>query len=422
MGHTERQRELRRTGHIGPDERLLPAVVHAAFFLLLGSSFVRFLTRDQGGARTGWVLALYAVFCLLYVLGQFLAPAPRPGSAPSPRHLAWLGSAFAVWTVLLALAPSATWCAMPLLFAGLYALPARFAVPLAAVLTALVVASEIRVADGALNPNMVVAPPALAAVATAVLVRSQRQAARQRVLIDDLVRTRRDLAATERRAGVLTERQRLATEIHDTVAQGLSSQQMLLQAAERLWRTDPEAAHAHVLKAAEITSRGLAEARRFVHDLAPADLVEDSLPAALRALAERESGPGLTVEFRLDGDPGALPERTAAALLRIAQGALANVREHAAATRAALTLTCLDDQISLDVADNGRGFVASSPPVSAPGRARGHGLPAMRIRARQSGGTLSVESAPGEGTVVSVAVPVVPVDPGVRDSREELVP
>lgn len=287
MGHAERQRELRRTGHIGPDERLLPAVVHAAFFLLLGSSFVRFLTHDQGGARTGWVLALYAVFCLLYVLGQFLAPAPLPGSAPSPRHLAWLGSVFAVWTVLLALAPSATWCAMPLLFAGLYALPARFAVPLAAVLTALVVASEIRVADGALNPNMVIAPPALAAVATAVLVRSQRQAARQRVLIDDLVRTRRDLAATERRAGVLAERQRLATEIHDTVAQGLSSQQMLLQAAERLWRTDPEAAHAHVLKAAEITSRGLAEARRFVHDLAPADLVEDSCP---RRCARSPSG------------------------------------------------------------------------------------------------------------------------------------
>ncbi|MEV6542317.1 sensor histidine kinase [Streptomyces sp. NPDC051665] len=412
MGHTGQP----RTGRIGPEERLLPALVHAAFFLLLGSSFVRFLTRDQGGARTGWVLVLYAVFCLLYVLGQFLAPAPRPGSAPSTRHLAWLGSVSAVWTVLLALAPSATWCAMPLLFAGLYALPPRFAVPLAAVLTALVVASEIRVADGTLNPNMVVAPPALAAVATAVLVQLQRQAARQRVLIDDLVRTRRDLAATERRAGVLAERQRLATEIHDTVAQGLSSQQMLLQAAERLWRTDPEAAHAHVLKAADITSRGLAEARRFVHDLAPADLVEHSLPAALRALAERESGPGLTVEFRLDGDPGPLPERTAAALLRIAQGALANVREHAAATRAALTLTCLDDQISLDVADNGRGFDAGSPPVSAPGRVRGHGLPAMRIRARQSGGTLSVESAPGEGTVVSVAVPV------VRDPREELVP
>ncbi|MEV0634575.1 sensor histidine kinase [Streptomyces sp. NPDC050619] len=406
--------------HTDPDERWLAAVVHSAFFLLLGSSFARFLTREQGGARTGWVVALFAVFCLLYVLGQLLAPAPRPGSAPATRHLAWLGSVSAVWIVLLVLAPSATWCAMPLLFAGLHALPARIAVPFAAVLTALIVATEVRVADGPLNPNMVVAPPAVAAVATAVLVHLQRQGARQRVLIEDLVRTRRDLAATEHRAGVLAERQRLSTEIHDTLAQGLSSQRMLLQAAERVWRTDPDAAREHVREAAQITSRSLAEARRFVHDLAPADLAEHSLPGALTALAERESGPGLTVEFRLDGDLGRLPERVESALLRIAQGALANVREHAAATRAALTLTCLDDEVALDIADNGRGFETDGPrgmpapsaPHSLsppePGRTRGHGLPAMRIRAGQSGGTLTVESTPGEGTVVSVAVPLTP--------------
>jgi signal transduction histidine kinase len=147
--------------------------------------------------------------------------------------------------------------------------------------------------------------------------------------------------------------------------------------------------------------------------LAPADLAEHSLPGALAVLAERESGPGLTVEFkefrefRLDGTPGPLPERSEAALLRIAQGALANVREHAAATRAALTLTWLDDQVSLDVADNGRGFdPTAAPPTDVSDRARGHGLPAMRIRARQSGGTLTVESTPGEGTVVSAAIPL----------------
>lgn len=406
-----------------PDARWLAAVVHAAFFLLLCSSFARFLTRDQSGARTGWVVALFAVFGLLYAVGHLLAPAPPPGSRPSARHLAWLGSVTAVWVVLLTLAPSATWCAMPLLFAGLHTLPARIAVPLAVVLTALVVAAEIRVSQGTINPNMVAAPPAIAAVATAVFVHLRRQAARQRVLIDDLVRTRLDLAATERRAGVLAERQRLATEIHDTVAQGLSSQRMLLQAAERVWLTDPDAARAHIGKAAEITSRSLAEARRFVHDLAPADLAERSLPGALGALAERESGPGLTVEFRLDGTPGRLPERTEAALLRIAQGALANIREHAAATRAAITLTCLDDQVSLDIADNGRGFDVEGRSASGvgrsaaalgltsatPGRERGHGLPAMRIRARQAGGTFTVESTPGEGTVVSVAVPRTPI-------------
>ncbi|MFF3336969.1 sensor histidine kinase [Streptomyces sp. NPDC002888] len=382
--------------------------MHAAFFLLLGSSLVRFLTRDQGGGRTAWVVALFGAFCTVYVLGQFLAPAPRRGARPTARHLVWLGGVSAVWVALLALAPSATWCAMPLLFAGLHTLPARIAVPVVAGLTALVVASQVRVSDGGINPNMVVAPPAVAAVATAVLVHLQRQAARQRALIDDLVRTRRDLAATERRAGILAERQRLSSEIHDTLAQGLSSQQMLLQAAERVWQADPEAARGHVRDAAGITSHSLAEARRFVHDLAPADLAEHTLAEALGALAERASGPGLTVVFRLDGTPGPLPERVEAALLRIAQGALANVREHAAATRAALTLTCLEDHISLDVADNGRGFDQDGVPAPETDRARGHGLPAMRIRARQSGGTLTVESTPGEGTVVSVAVPLTP--------------
>ncbi|WP_328550566.1 sensor histidine kinase [Streptomyces sp. NBC_00366] len=402
-----------------PDERRLTAVVHAAFFLLLCSSFARFLTRDQGGVRTGWVVALFAAFLLLYVLGHFLAPPPRAGTPPTVRHLAWLGSVSAVWVALLALAPSATWCAMPLLFAGLYALPPRIAVPLAAVLTALVVVSEVRVAQGALNPNMVVAPPAVAAVATAVFVHLQRQASRQRAIVDDLLRTRRDLAATERRAGVLAERQRLSSEIHDTLAQGLSSQRMLLQAAERVWETDPDAARAHIGRAADITSRSLAEARRFVHDLAPADLAENALPTALSSLAERESGPGLTVGFRLDGDVGPLPERIEAALLRIAQGALANVREHSAATRAALTLTCLDDQISLDVADNGRGFDTAALPTE-PDRTRGHGLPAMRIRAHQSGGTLTVESTPGEGTVVSAAIPLTRNKPSAPQKAQTL--
>lgn len=81
--------------HTDPDERWLGAIVHGAFFLLLGSSFARFLSRDQGGARTGWVVALFAFFCLLYVLGHLLAPPPardcRPpgviwsGWARSPR-------------------------------------------------------------------------------------------------------------------------------------------------------------------------------------------------------------------------------------------------------------------------------------------------------------------------------------------------
>lgn len=96
------------------------------------------------------------------------------------------------------------------------------------------------------------------------------------------------------------------------------------------------------------------------------------------------------------------------ALLRIAQGALANIREHSGADTAALTPTRLDDRIVLDIADNGRGFDPSTAPASD---VRGHGLPAMHVRARQLGGTLTVESAPGEGTVLSAAIPLHPDEP-----------
>ncbi|WP_432254047.1 sensor histidine kinase [Streptomyces sp. HNM1019] len=416
-----------RSGSDGPDdpdERWLTAVLHIAFFLLLGSSLIRYLIRDTGGAPSGWVIALFVAFGALYLPGRWPAPAPIPGRRPSGRYLVWLTAVLAAWVALLVLAPSAAWCAMPLFFTGLHTLPTRFAVPLAAVLTALVVASKLRFMHDGFDPNALIAPPAIAAVAAAVLIHLRRQSARQRTLIDDLVRTRRDLAATERRAGILAERQRLSSEIHDTLAQGLSSQRMLLQAADRTWETDPRAARGHMRNAAEIASRSLAEARRFVQDLAPADLAEGSLARALGALAEREGAAGPAVDFRLDGPLGPLPERVAAALLRIAQGALANVREHAGASRAALTLTCLGDQICLDIADDGRGFDTDTDAVPAPGAdpSRGHGLPAMRARVRQLGGTLTVESAPGEGTVVSAAIPVEPVPALVPDRPVEATP
>ncbi|WP_425574308.1 sensor histidine kinase [Streptomyces javensis] len=416
-----------RSGSDGPDdpdERWLTAVLHIAFFLLLGSSLVRYLIRDTGSAPNGWVVALFVAFGALYLPGRWPAPAPSPGGRPAGRYLVWLTAVLAAWVALLVLAPSAAWCAMPLFFTGLHTLPTRYAVPLAAVLTALVVASKLRFMHDGFDPNALIAPPAIAAVAAAVLIHLRRQSARQRVLIDDLVRTRRDLAATERRAGILAERQRLSSEIHDTLAQGLSSQRMLLQAADRTWETDPEAARGHMRNAAEIASRSLAEARRFVQDLAPADLAERSLAQALGALAERESGAGPAVDFRLDGPLGPLPERVEAALLRIAQGALANVREHAGASRAALTLTCLGDQICLDIADDGRGFDThtDAAPAANADRSRGHGLPAMRARVRQLGGTLTVESAPGEGTVVSAAIPVEPLPAPVPDRPVETTP
>ncbi|MEV6940267.1 ATP-binding protein, partial [Streptomyces sp. NPDC051132] len=115
---------------------------------------------------------------------------------------------------------------------------------------------------------------------------------------------------------------------------------------------------------------------------------------------------GKTILYRSEQPPAGVELLRQSALLRIAQGALANVREHAAATTATLTLTCLDDQIVLDVTDDGRGFDPRTPAASAAGAGeRGHGLPAIRARLRQLGGTLTVESAPGEGTALSAAIP-----------------
>ncbi|CAM5663769.1 sensor histidine kinase [Streptomyces tanashiensis] len=397
------------TEAVDPDAGWLAAVMHVAFFVLLCSSLTRYLIVHPGARSTPWVIVLAVVLALLYVLGPVLGPrqADGPRTAPTTAHGFWLAAVIGTWLALVALAPSFGWCAVPLFYTGLRSLRTRSAIILVALLTAIVVGAQVKLRlRFGFDPNLMFAPPAVAAVATAVFIYSQRQADRLRTVIIDLVRARRELAATERREGTLAERQRLSMEIHDTLAQGLSSQQMLLQAADRLWDSDPGAARRHIRTAESIAEHNLAEARRFVHDLAPADLAGGGgLDRALRTLAERESSDTLQVLFHQDGTPtAALPDRVQAALLRIAQGALANIREHAGAGTAALTLSHLDDQVVLDIADDGRGF----DPVERPGGVRGHGLPAMRARVQQLGGALTIESAPGEGTVLTAVIPLSP--------------
>ncbi|WP_419992952.1 sensor histidine kinase [Streptomyces boninensis] len=389
------------------DARWLAVVMQLTYVLLLGSAMIRFLHRHSGENRAPWVIALAIALTVVYFFG------PRAGRAtdqwPRARMAAWFGTMITLWAVLVALAPSFGWVAVPLFFTALRNLPPRAAYGLIAILTAFVIAAQLQL-SARFDIDLVVGPIALAGSAAALFGYMERQSARQESLITDLVRTRRELAATERREGTLAERQRLAMEIHDTLAQGVSSQQMLLRAAQRTWDTEQDKARGHVETAVAIGEHNLREARRFVYDLAPADLAGGGgLEAALHSLAERESGERLTVRVHVDaagaGPVTELPELVQSALLRIAQGALANVREHAGATTAVLTLTCLDDQVVLDVADDGRGFDTATLPEAAAGM-RGHGVPAIRARLKQLGGTLTIESAPGEGTVLSASVPL----------------
>ncbi|MFE3652154.1 sensor histidine kinase [Streptomyces sp. NPDC059152] len=411
---------------VGPAGRGIEAVISASFVLLLIAAMARYLTHHPGAPGTWWVIALTTLLAVAYVA----RPAVDGAIAPRWRR-AWLGVFVLGWVALVLQAPSFAWSAVAIVYTALQLLPARAALALITVLTVLVVVAQVRI-NGP-DPLLIVVPPVVAGLAATVFTHMQRQSARQRSLIEDLVRTRRILASSQRQAGVLAERERLSMEIHDTLAQALSSQRMLLQAAERLWEADPEAAHRHMATASAIAERNLVEARRFVHDLAPADLSGGGgLPEALRALARRETAAGTAtagagaaspaagpaVRFRIDGDPVPLPPAVEAGLLRVAQGAVANVREHAHASDTVLTLSYLDEDVVLDIADNGCGFTPGRE--DAPGAAahRGHGLRAMEVRLRQLDGTLTIESRPGDGTVVSAAVPLRASGPATDPDEE----
>ena len=207
------------------------------------------------------------------------------------------------------------------------------------------------------------------------------------------------LVAQAREAGVFDERQRMAGEIHDTLAQGLTGILAQLEAAE-LAGDDVPRRHRHLGLAKDLARDSLAEARRSVQALRPQKLEGARLPDALRELSEQwTQTSGVPVRVEVDGEATPLQPALEVVLFRAAQEALANIAKHSGATRAGLTLTYMHDQVSLDVLDDGTGF----DPRQVNGDS--YGLAAMRRRLRQVGGGLEIESTPGDGTTVSASIP-----------------
>lgn len=208
------------------------------------------------------------------------------------------------------------------------------------------------------------------------------------------------------RTGILVERQRLAREIHDTLAQGFMGVITNLTAAELA--ADPLVPDApsarHIGDAKRIARDSLAEARRLVWALRPESLDRYSLPEALGNLvAEWSDRTGIEARGTTNGTPRGLLPEAEVALLRAAQESLANVHKHARATIVNVTLTYMEDRVVIDVLDDGEGFDpdAVASPVG-PQDVRGFGLTSMRERVEQLGGRLAVETAPGEGTAIVV--------------------
>lgn len=235
------------------------------------------------------------------------------------------------------------------------------------------------------------------------------------------------LVEQARRAGLIGERQRLAHEIHDTLAQGFASIVMNLEAADAILPTEhsPQA-HWHLDQARLTARESLAEARRLVWALRPKLLEEAPLPEALARLAERwAEASNVAAHTAVTGAPRPLPPEVEATLFRVAQEALTNVRKHAQAHRTALTLSYMNDRVALDARDDGTGFDPGGAGVVVDtARESGFGLGTMRERVEQLGGTLSIESAPGEGTTLVVELPLSADEPARQapDDREPGAP
>ncbi|MEV6880129.1 sensor histidine kinase [Amycolatopsis sp. NPDC051128] len=216
-------------------------------------------------------------------------------------------------------------------------------------------------------------------------------------LIAELEESRAEVARLSREAGTAAERERLAREIHDTLAQGFTSIVTLAEAIKSELDSDPAAARRHVELAARTARENLAEARTMVAALAPADLTAGSLADAVRRLADRLADEtGLTVRYEVDGALPAFGMAGEVVLLRGAQESLNNVRRHAGASAVLVRLSVVHGSVRLFVRDDGAGF--------DPDGVSGFGLRGMRSRAEQVGGTLSVRSGPS-GTELTLEVP-----------------
>ncbi|WP_371667335.1 sensor histidine kinase [Streptomyces sp. NBC_00289] len=377
---------------------------HLVFFLVVGAALVRLARLN---IPLCWDIVMASgLLAVTYAAG--LALWSRLGRLA--RH-AWVTVLLLQWAILVLLTPpsltgSYVWCAVPLACAALRALAPRAAGVAVLVITLLLVGQLTRSAGG-FDPEMVLIPVA-AVWGTVALYRTQQQSLVERGRLVEELRGTRDVLAEERhRTGVLEERARIARDLHDTLAQELSGSLMLLQAAEHDWAERPDRARSRVRAVTEGLEAGLAETRRIIRDLTPVTVAEAGLEDSLRLLCARAQleGAAAQVRFRSIGTPRPDVDKAAeTSLFRVAQGMLANVREHAQATSLLVTLHHHPGHVELDVCDDGVGFdLARVGGASRPDR--GFGLPAARARMREGGGDLDVDSLPGRGTRVRATLP-----------------
>jgi signal transduction histidine kinase len=385
------------------------------------------------GGRTGewhWLWDAYVVgMCLAATAGVVMLDHRFPGNVPvavtalagmavcvllfgrhvaGANHVDWrvtlfLATLIGLWIVALSgssIAVAAVPAIYPLVFATLplsAALVVTTMVNLAPISLALLIHGrswpDLPLAVAFTLMGLIAAP-----VIGITIMTSMNQRKKLATLVAELAASRAESARLSRAAGAAAERERLAREIHDTLAQGFTSIVALAQAVEPELDSDTAAAKRHVELIRTTARENLAEARAMVAELTPTDLHDGSLSAAIQRQCDRlcaESGIMATV--RIDGELPPLGMAADVVLLRATQEAFANIRKHSQADTVTVALSPTACGVRLSVVDNGIGV--------ADEHTEGFGLRGMRARAKQVGGTMVVTPTPGRGTTVTVEVP-----------------
>jgi len=377
-------------------------VVDIGFAVLLIVCGIRYFSRHplEGEGSAALVLAIgTGVSYAIAVIGR-----RSPQRDPRTAGLEAVGSRQAIgllvstgfWLPLAVLAPSFGWCGFALFFAVHRVIRGRLAIVIS---TAIVVAvsTGLLIMSKGDDLGLVLGPFFGGLVLTYAYTALDRALEAQRTLNAQLVETREQLARSERDAGALAERERVASELHDTVVQRTATALLMLESDDL--RGGEQSAV--VGEARDALREGLVQTRQLLHGLADPREHDVPLAAALESQA-RAAG----AEFVMVGDERTIPDAISHALTRVVQEALLNSRKHAQATWSRVTLTFFDAEVGVDVADDGIGFTArEADSATIDSESGGFGIRAMTWRIENLDGALTIESYPDEGTIVSAIVP-----------------
>lgn len=340
----------------------------------------------------------------------------EPATVLSWRPLVYIAVLASAWAMVIAKTPHATYFLFALIGTSQWLLPERTGAFVTFGLTTFTIAGQV-FHHGA-STGTVVGPLLIAVLMLAFMhmYRAMRSEALQKNTVIAQLRSAQDkLVESEREKARITERERLGRDLHDTTAQSLSSVVLRLGLAdEALGSGEVPLALVHVRSASDATSEALSELRSAISHLTPQESGPARLETALTRVVDTarsrvvavpgEAAP--VIECHVSHDLPELDMTTATSLVRIVQSSLANALDHARASRIEVRAYADGGELHVDIEDDGRGFDVDEALLGRSGDSGGYGLGFVVQRSRELGGNAAIIASPGEGTLISVTIPV----------------